>query len=91
MAKPPSISGQRSGSSSPPRDRRNSQHGVLERAAPRLATTIRAAGFWSAIAMPILYFPLLATGLSSSVDGVLFLCLVVGHLLALYVGHAHRR
>ncbi|QLG48761.1 hypothetical protein [Natrinema halophilum] len=91
MTSPPSLSDRRSGSSSPPSDRRDSEHGALERAVPRLATAIRAAGFWSAIAMPILYFPLLASGLSTSIDGVLFLGLVVGHLLALYVGHAHRR
>ncbi len=91
MANPPSLSDQRSASSNPPSDRRDDESGRLERAAPGLATPIRAVGFWAAIAMPILYVPLLATGLSSSLDGVLFLALIVGNLLALYVGHAHRR
>jgi len=41
--------------------------------------------------MPFLYLPLLATGLSSSFDGILFVCLLVGNLLALYVGHPHHQ
>ncbi|SER91247.1 hypothetical protein [Natrinema salaciae] len=91
MARPPSLPDRGSADSSPPSDRRDDDHGALERAAPGLATPIRAVGFWAAIAMPILYLPLLATGLSSSFDGALFLTLLVGNLLALYVGHAHRR
>ncbi|WP_222917458.1 hypothetical protein [Natrinema sp. SYSU A 869] len=91
MVSPPSLSDQRSADSNPPNDYRDDDHGALERAAPGLATPIRAAGFWVAIAMPILYLPLLATGLSSSLDGILFLGLLIGNLLALYVGHSHRR
>ncbi|WP_226480297.1 hypothetical protein [Natrinema amylolyticum] len=91
MASPPSLPDQRSADSSPPSDRRDDDHGALERAAPGLASPIRAAGFWAAIAMPVLYLPLLATGLSSSLDGGLFIGLLVGNLVALYVGHAHRR
>lgn len=91
MASPPSHHDRRSADSSPSGDRRDDEHGALERAAPELASPIRAAGFWAAIAMPFLYVPLLATGLSSSLDGMLFLGLLVGNLLALYVGHAHRR
>ncbi|MGQ3411028.1 hypothetical protein ACT4ML_02035 [Natrinema sp. LN54] len=91
MASPPSLLDRRSADSSPPSDRRDDEHGALERAAPRIATPIRAAGFWTAIAMPILYLPLLAGGLSSSLEGGAFLGLVVANLLALYVGHAHRR
>lgn len=90
MASPPSPD-RRSADSSPPNAGRDDDAGALERTAPGLATPIRAAGFWTAIGMPVLYVPVLATGLSSSFDGLLFLALVVGHLLALYVGHAHRR
>ncbi|ELY81411.1 hypothetical protein [Natrinema gari] len=90
MPNPP-PSQQRSGESSPPSDRRDDDHGALERAVPGLASPIRAAGFWTAIAMPVLYLPLLATGLSSSLDCALFLGLLVANLLALYVGHAHRQ
>ncbi|MFC6768231.1 hypothetical protein [Natrinema soli] len=91
MANPPSLTDRRSADSSPSSERRDDEHGALERATPGLATPIRAAGFWTAIAMPILYVPVLATGLSSSFDGLLFLGLLLGNLLALYVGHAHRR
>ncbi|WP_254761699.1 hypothetical protein [Natrinema marinum] len=91
MASPPSLSDQRSTGSNTPSERRDDQRGRLERAAPGFATPIRAVGFWAAIAMPILYVPLLVTGLSSSLDGLLFLALLAGHFLALYVGHAHRR
>jgi hypothetical protein len=79
------LSDQRSAGSSRPDD------GTLERTVPGLATTIRAVGFWAAIVLPLLYVPLLATGLSSSTDGAAFLLLVAGNLLALYVGHSHRR
>ncbi|MFD1563629.1 hypothetical protein ACFR99_08720 [Haloarchaeobius amylolyticus] len=91
MASPPSVSDQRSADagSSSTTEGSDDTHGVLERVAPGLVTSIRAVGFWTAIAMPFLYLPLLATGLSSSFDAVLFVCLVVGNLLALYVGHPH--
>ncbi|WP_226003925.1 hypothetical protein [Natrinema salinisoli] len=91
MARPPSLPDQRSADSSPSSDRPDDEHGVLERTAPGLATPIRAAGFWTAIALPILYPPLLATGLSSSLEASAFVVLIVGHLLALYVGHGHRQ
>ncbi|MBZ6494365.1 hypothetical protein [Natrinema longum] len=91
MASPPSVSDQGSGGSTSSSDRRDDEHGVLERVTPRFAASIRAAGFWTAIAMPILYLPLLATGLSSSLEGGVFLALLTGNLLALYVGHAYHR
>jgi len=94
MATPPSLPERDAAGSSPTSDGRNDgddSDGRLERAVPGLATSIRAVGFWTAIGMPILYVPLLATGLTSSLDGLLFLGLVVGHSLALYVGHAHRQ
>ena len=91
MATPPSLPERDAAGSSPSGDGRDDGDGLLERATPGLATTIRAAGFWAAIGMSILYVPLLATGLTSSLDGLLFLGLVVGHSLALYVGHSHRR
>ncbi|SEV79922.1 hypothetical protein [Natrinema salifodinae] len=80
-----------SSNSNAPDDREDEDHGVLERAAPELATPIRAAGFWTAIVFPVLYLPLLATGLSSSLEGGVFLALILGNLLALYVGHAYRQ
>ncbi|WP_247001671.1 hypothetical protein [Halosolutus gelatinilyticus] len=65
--------------------------GVLERTVPSLATPIRRTGFWAAIVLPFLYVPLLATGLSSSSETMTFLALLAVNLVALYVGHAHRR
>ncbi|ELZ21805.1 hypothetical protein [Natrinema limicola] len=91
MASPPSISDQGSAGSSSTTESRDDAHGVRKRSTPGLVTSIRAMGFWTAIAMPFLYLPLLATGLSSSFDGILFVCLLVGNLLALYVGHPHHQ
>ncbi len=63
----------------------------LEDISPSLATPIRRTGFWMAIVLPFLYVPLLARGLSTSTDTIVFLTLLGLNLLALYVGHAHRR
>ncbi|WP_335343076.1 hypothetical protein [Halomontanus rarus] len=47
-------------------------------------------GFWTAIVLPFLHVPLLATGLSGSAETLTFLGLLALNLLALYVGHSHR-
>jgi len=91
MASPPSLSDQPSAGSSSTTESPDDAHGVFGRVTLGLVTSIRAVGFWTAIAMPFLYLPLLATGLSSSFDGILFVCLLVGNLLALYVGHPHHQ
>jgi hypothetical protein len=55
-----------------------------------LARPIRAASFWSAVAIPFLLLGLVATG--SAVQHVgLFVGLVVTNLVALRVGHAHNQ
>ena len=77
-------------------DDRNADAGAntnatLESVAPTLAAPLRAAGFWSAIVLPLAYLPVLANGLSSSLEVGLFLGLLGLNFLALYVGHAHRR
>ena len=64
---------------------------TLESVAPTLAAPLRAAGFWGAIVLPLAYLPVLANGLSSSLEVGLFLGLLGLNFLALYVGHAHRR
>ncbi|QSW99126.1 hypothetical protein [Haloterrigena alkaliphila] len=64
---------------------------LLEAVAPTYATPIRVAGFWGAIVFPVCYVPVLATGLSTVLDVGLFLGLIAVNLLALYVGHTHRR
>lgn len=64
---------------------------VLETVAPTLAKPIRKAGFWGAIVLSVVYLPVLANGLSSSLEFGVFLGVLGVHLGALYVGHAHRR
>lgn len=56
-----------------------------------LPASIRKVGFWSAIVLPILYVPILARGLSTSLEAGLFLGLLAFHLAALYVGHTYCR
>lgn len=54
-------------------------------------TPLEVAGFWSAIALPFLYMPLLLTGISSQAELLTFLGLLVLNLAALLAGHDHRR
>lgn len=56
-----------------------------------LAAPVSALAFWSAIALPALYLPLLITGLSTVPDLVLFLGLFGLHLVALVGGRSYRR
>lgn len=64
---------------------------LLERTVPTLATPIRKAGFWTAIVLPFCYVPFLLYGLSSPLETLAFLGALAINLVALYVGHAHRR
>ncbi|MBO4249245.1 hypothetical protein IL252_15620 [Halomicrobium sp. IBSBa] len=52
---------------------------------------IRALAFWIAIALPFLYLPLLAVGLSSQTLTGAFLTLLLCNAVALLVGHKHLR
>ncbi|AGB39243.1 hypothetical protein [Natronococcus occultus] len=70
---------------------RQDRGGVLDRLVPTLADSIRRASFWTAIVLPFLYVPLLATGLSTASETATFLALLGVNLVALYVGHAYRR
>ncbi|WP_436344084.1 hypothetical protein [Natronorubrum sp. FCH18a] len=73
-------------------DRRSETDGwALEDVAPSLAKPIRVTGFWGAIVLPVFYVPLLANGLSTALEALLFCGLIALNLVALYVGHAHRR
>lgn len=56
-----------------------------------LTAPISALAFWSAIALPALYLPLLLTGLSTVPDLALFLSLFGLHLAALVGGRSYRR
>ena len=64
---------------------------TLEYLAPSLAGPIRKTCFWAAIVLPFFYVPLLLVGLTTPVRTVGFFTLLGANLLALYVGHAHRR
>ena len=54
-----------------------------------LSQPLSALAFWSAIALPLLYVPLLAAGLDSSGDLLLFLGLFALHLAALFGGRTY--
>ena len=54
-----------------------------------LSRPAAALAFWSAIALPLAYVPLLAAGLDSSGDLFLFLGLFALHLAALIGGRTH--
>ncbi|EMA16452.1 hypothetical protein [Haloarcula marismortui] len=53
-------------------------------------SAVRGFAFWTAIALPFLYLPLLITGLNSGATRVAFVALVVCNAVTLFMGHAHR-
>ncbi len=55
------------------------------------ARPIEAIAFWSAIALPFLYLPLLVSGLGSNAQLTAFLVLLCVHAVAIVVGHRHNR
>jgi|JXWS01.1.fsa_nt_gb formate-dependent nitrite reductase membrane component NrfD len=55
-----------------------------------LAPAVRGIAFWTAIALPFLYLPLLITGLNSGATRIAFVVLVVFNAVTLLIGHAHR-
>ncbi|GAB6880158.1 hypothetical protein JCM17823_24320 [Halorubrum gandharaense] len=56
--------------------------------AGRMSETVRAAAFWSAVAIPMSYPPLLYAGLDG-LTGYLFVSLLFCNALALAVGHEY--
>jgi hypothetical protein len=54
-----------------------------------LSEPLSAVAFWSAIALPLLYVPLLAAGIGSTQDLLLFLGLFALHLVALFGGRSY--
>ena len=53
-------------------------------------SAVRGFAFWTAVALPFLYLPLLLTGLNTGATRVAFVALVVCNAVALLVGHSHR-
>lgn len=57
----------------------------------RLARSLEAAAFWSAIALPFLYVPLLVNGVATTAQFTAFLTLLALHALAIVGGHRYNR
>lgn len=56
---------------------------------PGVVNPIKGIAFWTAIVLPFLYLPLLATGLTSTSTVVAFVLLVALNVAALVVGHPY--
>lgn len=73
----------------------NQLFALLDRSVPAagesLLAPIRGIAFWSAIALPFLYIPLLVSGLGSASTRTAFVALVACNVVALLIGHSHRR
>lgn len=90
MSSPSPPHSDRTAGRDPPSDEQSTDRARLERILPQLAGTVRVASFWTAIVLPFMYVPLLATGLSTAAETTTFLGLLGVNLLALYAGHSHR-
>lgn len=62
---------------------------VFSAARRMLFLQLRAVGFWTAVALPFLYVPLLLFGLEEQSHAVAFLGLLVLNLVALLVGRSY--
>lgn len=60
------------------------------RASPALLRPVEAAAFWSGVALPFLYVPLLLAGPETEPQWAAALGLLALHAVALYVGRSHR-
>lgn len=65
--------------------------GVVLRSGRTVLAPIRTVAFWTAVALPFLYLPLLATGLEETTTTAAFVTLLAANAVALLVGHSHRR
>lgn len=83
--------------SSTPNDNTSSHTDVerfVKQAEPLIATIARpleAVAFWSAIALPFLYVPLLLNGVGTTAQLTAFLTLLVLHALTIVGGHRYNR
>lgn len=62
---------------------------TLGTARSHVVTPLRLLGFWSAIALPFLYVPLLATGLERPEELWVFLTLLAANVVAVGIGHSY--
>lgn len=63
--------------------------GSARTVAEHLRPLLQATAFWSAVAMPFLYLPLLVGGLTGG-EAVTFIGLLFLNVVALVLGHGHR-
>lgn len=56
-----------------------------------LLRPIKRLAFWSAIVLPFLHVSLLVSGLESGSMALAFFALLALNVVAIYVGHHHRR
>jgi hypothetical protein len=63
--------------------------GSARTVAEHLRPLLQATAFWSAVAMPFLYVPLLVGGLTDG-EAVTFIGLLFLNVVALVLGHGHR-
>lgn len=81
-------------SSTPNDNARPIEERLPEHAAPLLAATVRlleAVAFWSAIALPFLYVPLLVSGVGTTAQLTAVLTLLALHALAIVGGYRYNR
>ena len=55
-----------------------------------LLKPFEVVGFWSAVALPFLYVPLVVSGPSTAAEQTALAGLVLAHVVALVLGHRHR-
>jgi len=55
-----------------------------------LTTPLEVVSFWSAIALPFLYLPLLLSGISTQGELLTFIGLLALNVAALLAGHGHK-
>lgn len=56
-----------------------------------LTTPFEVVGFWTAVALPFLYVPLLLSGIDSQGELLTFVGLLALNLAALLAGHGYKR
>ena len=55
-----------------------------------LVSAVRAGAFWGAVGLPFVYLPMLAVGLDSYSEQLLFVSVLSLNVILLIVGHSHR-
>lgn len=56
-----------------------------------LVGALQTVSFWTAVVTPLVYLPLLLTGLQTDVELLAFVALLALNVAGLVVGHSHKR